>query len=92
MAHSTQLSTTDMSKIDDIPPPSSVTKNGPTLAQFKEQIDYFEDLHKEVKNFEDSKTFEKWLRVSITPLKIPHKFFGLSVADLVMDLQLIKSN
>ncbi len=29
--------------------------------------------------------------VSITPLKIPHKFFGMSVADLVMDLQLIKS-
>ncbi len=29
--------------------------------------------------------------VSITPLKIPHKFYGLSVADLVMDLQLIKS-
>jgi len=29
--------------------------------------------------------------VSITPVKIPHKFFGLSVADLVMDLQLIKS-
>ena len=29
--------------------------------------------------------------VSITPIKIPHKFFGLSVADLVMDLQLMKS-
>ena len=29
--------------------------------------------------------------VSITPIKIPHKFFGLSVADLIMDLQLIKS-
>ena len=29
--------------------------------------------------------------VSITPLKIPHKFFGMSVADLVMDIQLIKS-
>jgi len=29
--------------------------------------------------------------ISITPVKIPHKFFGLSVADLVMDLQLIKS-
>ena len=26
--------------------------------------------------------------VSITPIKIPHKFFGMSVADLVMDLQL----
>ena len=29
--------------------------------------------------------------VSLTPIKIPHKFFGISVADLVMDLQLIKS-
>ena len=29
--------------------------------------------------------------VSITPIKIPHKFFGLSVSDLVMDLQLMKS-
>ena len=29
--------------------------------------------------------------VSITPIKIPHKFFGMSVADLVMDLQLMKS-
>ena len=29
--------------------------------------------------------------VSITPIKIPHKFFGLSVADLIMDLQLMKS-
>ena len=29
--------------------------------------------------------------VSITPIKIPHKFFGLSVADLVLDLQLMKS-
>jgi len=29
--------------------------------------------------------------VSLCPIKIPHKFFGLSVADLVMDLQLMKS-
>ena len=29
--------------------------------------------------------------ISITPIKVPHKFFGLSVADLIMDLQLIKS-
>ena len=29
--------------------------------------------------------------VSLTPVKIPHKFYGLSMADLVMDLQLIKS-
>ena len=30
--------------------------------------------------------------VSITPIKIPHKFYGLSVADLIMDLQLMKSS
>ena len=29
--------------------------------------------------------------VSITPVKIPHKFYGLSLADLVMDLQLMRS-
>ena len=29
--------------------------------------------------------------ISITPVKIPHKFYGLSIADLVMDLQKIKS-
>jgi hypothetical protein len=29
--------------------------------------------------------------ISITPIKISHKFFGLSVADLVMPLQKIKS-
>ncbi len=29
--------------------------------------------------------------ISLTPIKIPHKFFGLSVADMVMDLQLMKS-
>ena len=28
---------------------------------------------------------------AITPIKMPHKFFGRSVADLVMDVQLIKS-
>jgi len=29
--------------------------------------------------------------VSLTPVKIPHKFFGMSVADLVMPIQEIKS-
>lgn len=37
---------------------------------------------------------EKWDRIpfdAITPILIPHKFFGLSIADIIMDLQLIKS-
>jgi len=30
--------------------------------------------------------------ISITPIKIPHKFFGLSIADLTIPLQQIKSS
>ena len=29
--------------------------------------------------------------ISLTPIPMPHKFYGLSLADLTMDLQLIKS-
>ena len=29
--------------------------------------------------------------VSLTPIPVPHKFYGLSLADITMDLQLIKS-
>ena len=29
--------------------------------------------------------------VNFTPIRMPHKFFGRSIADLVMDVQLIKS-
>jgi hypothetical protein len=29
--------------------------------------------------------------VSITPIMLPHKLYGMSIADLVMDLQLLKS-
>lgn len=29
--------------------------------------------------------------ISITPIPLPHKLFGMSIADLVMDLQLLKS-
>lgn len=29
--------------------------------------------------------------VSVTPIMLPHKLYGMSVADLVMDLQLLKS-
>lgn len=39
----------------------------------------------------DNEAFEGVPFVSVTPIIMPHRFFGLSVADLVMDLQLIKS-
>jgi hypothetical protein len=39
----------------------------------------------------DNEPFEGVPFVSVTPIIMPHRFFGLSIADLVMDLQLIKS-
>ncbi len=39
----------------------------------------------------DNEAFEGVPFISVTPIIMPHRFFGLSVADLVMDLQLVKS-
>ena len=50
--------------------PNAISKKPPTLDQFKEQIDYFEDLHKEVKELEGTKLFNNWLRVDVTPLRV----------------------
>ena len=47
-----------------------MSKKSPTLEQFKEQVDYFEDLHREVKDLEISNVFNNWLRVDVNPLKM----------------------
>ncbi len=39
----------------------------------------------------DNEAFDGVPFVSVTPILMPHCFYGLSIADLVMDLQLIKS-
>ena len=39
----------------------------------------------------DNEPIDEQPFVSITPIPTPHKFFGISVADQTMDLQLIKS-
>lgn len=39
----------------------------------------------------DNEPFDGVPFVSLTPIPMPHCFYGLSIADLVMDLQLIKS-
>ena len=49
---------------------SLLSKKSPTLEQFKEQVDYFEDLHREVKDLEISNVFNDWLRVDVNPLKM----------------------
>ena len=47
----------------------SIKKKSPTLADFKEQIDNYEDLHDELKRLPSILTFQSWFEVDITPFK-----------------------
>ncbi|XP_071325394.1 dynein axonemal heavy chain 11 isoform X2 [Trachinotus anak] len=49
----------------------------PTINNFKEQIDYFEDLYAEISRLEDFRVFNGWFRVDI-------KFFKVSLLNTVM--------
>uniref|UniRef100_A0A3B4YI13 Dynein axonemal heavy chain 11 n=1 Tax=Seriola lalandi dorsalis TaxID=1841481 RepID=A0A3B4YI13_SERLL len=49
----------------------------PTIDNFKEQIDYFEDLYAEISKLEDFRVFNGWFRVDI-------KFFKVSLLNTVM--------
>ncbi|XP_019220092.2 LOW QUALITY PROTEIN: dynein heavy chain 11, axonemal [Oreochromis niloticus] len=44
--------------------------NPPTINNFKEQIDYYEDLHDEISHFEDFRVFDGWFRVDIKHFKV----------------------
>ncbi|KAM4581026.1 dynein axonemal heavy chain 11 [Odontesthes bonariensis] len=50
--------------------------NPPTIDNFKEQIDYYEDLYAEVSQLEDFRVFDGWLRVDI-------KFFKASLCNII---------
>uniref|UniRef100_A0A674EYE2 Dynein axonemal heavy chain 17 n=1 Tax=Salmo trutta TaxID=8032 RepID=A0A674EYE2_SALTR len=47
----------------------SVPKNPPTLKDFKEEIDTYEKLYKEVSNLENSQVLQHWLQIDIRPFK-----------------------
>ena len=68
LKYARQLSQSEEHLIEE--KPNAISKKPPTLDQFKEQIDYFEDLHKEVKELEGTKLFNNWLRVDVTPLRV----------------------
>ncbi|KAM4600952.1 dynein axonemal heavy chain 11 [Polymixia lowei] len=42
----------------------------PTIDQFKEQIDYYEDLYSKIAKLEDFRVFDGWFRVDIKSFKI----------------------
>ena len=68
LKYARQLSQSEENLIEE--KPDAISKKSPTLDQFKEQVDYFEDLHKEVKDLVGTKLFNHWLRVDVTPLKV----------------------
>uniref|UniRef100_A0A7N8XYV6 Dynein axonemal heavy chain 11 n=1 Tax=Mastacembelus armatus TaxID=205130 RepID=A0A7N8XYV6_9TELE len=45
-------------------------ENPPTIDNFKEQIDYYEDLYDEVSKLEDFRVFNRWFRVDIKIFKV----------------------
>ena len=46
-----------------------IPENPPTLTQFREQIDSYEDLYAQISGFSDINVFHDWFRVSIRPFK-----------------------
>ncbi|XP_077976399.1 dynein beta chain, ciliary-like isoform X2 [Styela clava] len=48
---------------------TGVPESPPTLEQFKQQIDSYEQLHEEVTRMPDHKIFSSWFRVDVRPFK-----------------------
>jgi len=46
-----------------------VPESPPTLKQFKEEIDSYEELYLQVSHFSDLERFDSWFKVSIRPFK-----------------------
>ncbi|KAG8573239.1 hypothetical protein GDO81_012334 [Engystomops pustulosus] len=53
------------SHVDD-----GVPENPPTIEQFKEQIDIYENLYTQMFSSEDTKVFESWFRLDLKPFKM----------------------
>ena len=47
----------------------AVKKQYPSLEQFKEQIDFYEGLHEQMKGIENMKVLQHWFRSDMKPFK-----------------------
>ena len=47
----------------------AVKKQYPALEQFKEQIDFYEGLHEQLKHIDNTKTVLQWFRSDMRPFK-----------------------
>ena len=56
LTYGRQLTQEELDALDE--DEKAVKKTYPTLAQFKEQIDYYENIHDQLKNLETTKIFQ----------------------------------
>ena len=68
LTFSRQLSPTELKKFLDNP--RTIRKKAPCLSNFKDEIDKFEAIYDKIKGFENSKIFQSWFLVDITPFKL----------------------
>ena len=47
----------------------SIKKKAPTLENYKEQIDYYEDVYNKIKKIECTQIFNFWFKVDVSPFK-----------------------
>ena len=65
--YSRQLTVKEIEKLDN--DDRAIKKKFPSLTDFKEQINNYEDLHDELKQLPSILTFQSWFEVDITPFK-----------------------
>ena len=68
LTYARQLSQEELDILED--DDKAIKKQYPSLDQFKEQIDYYENLHDHLKNMEIVRIFQSWFRVDIKPFRI----------------------
>ena len=67
LTYSRQLTTEEIESLEE--DEKAIKKQYPSLEQFKEQIDTYENLHDQLKNIDNLKILQHWFRVDIKPFK-----------------------
>ena len=67
LTYSRQLTAEEVEMIEE--DDKAVKKQYPSLIQFQEQIDFFENLHDDLKMIENFKTFQGWFKVDLRPFR-----------------------
>ncbi len=68
LAYGRQLTQEELDALEE--DEKAVKRQYPSLEQFREQIDYYESIHDQLKNLETTRVFQQWFRLDIRPFRI----------------------